>query len=52
MTAVTAIPALTSHRIDGASVWTGSEMRQREADWTYTLSVAQIAESRKPHERS
>ena len=30
--------------IDEPSTWTGAEMRQREAEWTYRLSPAEIAE--------
>ena len=30
--------------VQGPSVWTGAEMRQREAEWTYRLSPAEIAE--------
>jgi Taurine catabolism dioxygenase TauD, TfdA family len=44
MTAMTAPPALKPQLIEGPSVWTGAEMRLREADWTYRLSAAEIAE--------
>jgi len=30
--------------VQGPSVWTGAEMRGREAEWTYRLSSAEIAE--------
>jgi hypothetical protein len=30
--------------IEGPSVWTGAEMRRREAEWTYRLSPSEIAE--------
>jgi hypothetical protein len=30
--------------LQGPSVWTGAEMRRREAEWTYRLSPAEIAE--------
>lgn len=32
------------HRIEGSAAWIGAEMRQREAEWTYRLSPADIAE--------
>jgi len=31
-------------RIEGPSVWTGADMRHREAEWTYRLSPAEIGE--------
>jgi len=30
--------------VEGPSVWTGAEMRRREAEWTYRLSPEEIAE--------
>src|SRR5256885_14474692 len=30
--------------IEGPSVWTGAEMRGREAEWSYRLSPSEIAE--------
>ncbi|MBV9200443.1 MAG: TauD/TfdA family dioxygenase [Alphaproteobacteria bacterium] len=30
--------------IEGSAVWTGADMRKREAKWTYRLSPAQVAE--------
>jgi hypothetical protein len=30
--------------LEGPSVWTGAEMRRREAEWTYRLSPIEIAE--------
>jgi hypothetical protein len=30
--------------VEGLSVWTGAEMRHREAEWTYRLSPTEIAE--------
>ena len=30
--------------VTGPSVWTGAEMRTREAEWTYRLSPGEIAE--------
>ena len=30
--------------VEGPSAWTGAEMRDREAEWTYRLSPAEIAE--------
>src|SRR5438067_1352165 len=33
------------HRpIEGPSAWVGAEMRRREAEWSYSLSPAEIAE--------
>ena len=37
-------PPLKPDRIEGPSVWTGAEMRLREADWTYRLSPVEIEE--------
>lgn len=31
-------------RIEGPSAWIGADMREREAEWTYRLSPAEIAE--------
>src|SRR5215472_9451391 len=31
-------------RVEGPSAWVGAEMRQREAEWTYRLSPAEIDE--------
>src|SRR5689334_547399 len=31
-------------KIEGPAVWTGANMRRREAEWTYCLSGAEIAE--------
>ena len=31
-------------KIEGPVVWTGSDMRRREAEWTYCLSAVEIAE--------
>lgn len=31
-------------RIDGPAAWVGAEMRRREAEWTYQLSAAEVAE--------
>ena len=31
-------------RIEGPAAWTGADMRRREAQWTYRLSPAEIAE--------
>jgi hypothetical protein len=38
--------AASTHRplIEGPSAWIGAEMRNREAEWTYHLSPAEIAE--------
>jgi len=44
MTVMTASPALKPQLIEGPSAWTGAEMRLREADWTYRLSAAEVAE--------
>jgi len=30
--------------IEGPPVWTGAEKRKREAEWTYRLSPAELAE--------
>src|ERR1700674_5515448 len=30
--------------VQGPSAWTGAEMRQREAEWTYRLSPAELDE--------
>ena len=30
--------------VEGPAVWTGAEMREREAEWTYRLSPAEVAE--------
>src|ERR1700687_4055601 len=38
-------PPLPSRRlIDGPSAWVGADMRKREAEWSYRLSPAEIAE--------
>ena len=37
-------PVPTRRLIEGPSVWTGAEMRRREAEWTYCLSPPEIAE--------
>ena len=43
--AVTPSPALPVRpRIEGPSAWIGADMRKREAEWTYRLSPAEIAE--------
>ena len=41
-----AIASVTAMRslISGPAAWTGAEMRQRESEWTYRLSAAEIAE--------
>jgi Taurine catabolism dioxygenase TauD, TfdA family len=36
--------ASSRHLIEGPSVWTGPEMRKREAEWIYHLSPPEIAE--------
>jgi hypothetical protein len=36
-------PALRSP-VTGPSAWIGADLRQRPADWTYTLSAAEVAE--------
>jgi hypothetical protein len=30
--------------IEGPSAWVGADMRQREAEWSYLLSPAEVAE--------
>ena len=42
----TATGAMTPSRrpIEGPSAWIGADMRRREAEWTYRLSPAEIAE--------
>jgi hypothetical protein len=37
-------PAATRQPITGPSAWIGADMKQREAEWTYRLSPAEIAE--------
>jgi hypothetical protein len=37
-------PAAIRQPIIGSSAWIGAEMKQREAEWTYHLSPAEIAE--------
>jgi hypothetical protein len=37
-------PVRQRHPITGPSAWVGAEMKQREAEWTYRLSPAEIAE--------
>ena len=37
-------PTLSRHPVDGPSAWTGADMRKREAEWSYRLSPAEIAE--------
>jgi hypothetical protein len=37
-------PTLSRHLIDGPSAWIGADMRKREAEWSYRLSPAEIAE--------
>jgi hypothetical protein len=44
MIAMTVSAALKPQLIEGPSAWTGAEMRLREADWTYRLSAAEVAE--------
>jgi hypothetical protein len=45
-TAATTMPSpLPRHRrVEGPAAWIGAEMRQREAEWTYRLTPADIAE--------
>jgi hypothetical protein len=40
----TPLPPPTIEKVTGPSVWTGAEMRRREAEWTYRLSPEEIAE--------
>jgi len=41
----TQTPSVAPRRmIEGPSAWIGAEMREREAEWTYRLSPAEIAE--------
>ena len=35
-----------TRRIEGPAAWVGAEMRRREAEWTYVLSPAEVAEIR------
>ena len=37
-------PRRTRRLIEGPSAWTGADMREREAEWTYRLSDQEIAE--------
>jgi hypothetical protein len=41
--ATSARPAL-SRPVEGPSAWTGADMREREAEWTYRLSPPEIVE--------
>lgn len=41
--ATSAQPA-TSRPVEGPSAWTGTDMREREAEWTYSLSPPEIVE--------
>jgi TfdA family taurine catabolism dioxygenase TauD len=43
---IAAQPHSILHRplVEGPSAWTGAEMRQREAEWTYRLSPAELDE--------
>src|SRR5437868_14910399 len=45
MPAAVTNPAIAPpRRIEGPSAWVGAEMRHREAEWSYSLSPAEIAE--------
>src|SRR6266446_2681135 len=37
-------PVPSRHLIEGPSAWIGADMRGREAEWSYRLSPAEIAE--------
>src|SRR5450631_45368 len=37
-------PSPARQRIEGPSAWTGADMREREAEWSYRLSPPEIAE--------
>ena len=39
-----AIPVPLWPLIEGPAAWVGSDMREREAEWSYRLSTAEIAE--------
>ena len=43
-TTVMTRPASTRRPVEGPSAWTGADMRQREAEWSYRLSPTEIAE--------
>ncbi len=48
MTAIAAIAPTVSvpmrQPITGASAWVGADMKKREAEWSYRLSAAEVAE--------
>jgi len=41
---IAAAPPTLSRLIEGPSAWIGADMRKREAEWSYRLSPAEIAE--------